>query len=365
MSRVKILPEAEFLIRCCRADASEDWEALLERAEAVRDWDSVVSLSVANGIAPVVLPVFKALAASGIVPDNALTDLRAAAILDVARVVRLRSALRGMLPALHESGLRVILLKGVGLASLIYDDPNVRPSRDIDLLCREEDFAETRNLLVSLGYNSDAPAALPRLHTEHESHLDRHFFHPDGLVHVEVHLDSIKLGVRARHLESMWTRALPIELEEGPVLIPAPADQFLMLSVHLHRHGFNRLIWFKDIDLLVRRYGPELDWKQIVTEARREGAGASVWYTIHFLRQAFGTPVPHQLDSELKPSLLVRRIFSRIWPDSRVLNLQARTKRRAVQFAVAESWRGIVPSLLLMGRRRDKVSILIRRLLSF
>ena len=362
---MKTIPEAEFLIRCCRLDTSQDWAGLRQRAAAVRDWDSVIRLSADNGIAPLVLHVFKALAESGSMPERAAGELRKVAVLDVARVVRLRSALREILPPLHRSGAGVIILKGLVLGPLLYDDPGLRPSRDIDLMCKEEDYERVRDTMVSLGYETDASPKLSPREAQLESHFDRHFFHPDGLVHVELHLDSMKLGVRAKHLESMWTRALPVEIEGAPALAAAPEDQLLTLSVHLHRHGFNRLIWFKDIDLLIRRYGGEFDWKRIVSEARAEGAAVSLWYIARVLRKMFGTPFPRDAISQLTPNPFIRWTFARIWPESRVLSLRSLTKRRAVQFTPSESWRGIIPSLLLMGRRRDKMGLLLRRLLPF
>ena len=93
--------------------------------------------------------------------------------------------------ALQDAGVRVIVLKGVALATLVYSDPNVRPSQDIDLLCREEDYRKVRDTLVSLGYDTDADPTLPVRRADHEGYFDRHFFNPDGLVHVELHLDSL------------------------------------------------------------------------------------------------------------------------------------------------------------------------------
>ena len=53
------------------------------------------------------------------------------------------------------------------------------------------------------------------------------------------------------------------------------ADQLVHLSVHVQKHGFNRLIWLKDIDLLLRM-GTEVDWRRAVEIAREEGVTASV-----------------------------------------------------------------------------------------
>jgi hypothetical protein len=95
------------------------------------------------------------------------------------------------------------------------------------------------------------------------------------------------LGVRFSPEEARWERAVPARDVPGALMLSI-VDQLVHLSVHVQKHGFNRLIWLKDIDLLLR-IGTEADW------------------------------------------------------------------RRAVQFHVADSWRGMLPSLVLLGHRRQRL----------
>ncbi len=156
-----------------------------------------------------------------------------------------------------------------------------------------------------------------------------------------------------------------IQIDGSPAMLLGLEDQVVMLSVHLHRHGFNRLVWFKDIDLLIRKHGDELDWEKILDLARQEAVGPSLWYTFHFLQEMLDTPFPEEAMAALKPSRLVLWTYHAIWPEAGVLDLRGRPKRRALQFSIHVSWRGTIPSLLLMGRRREKIGILMRRLLRF
>ena len=361
----KISPEADFLTFCCREEALGDWDGINRRTLMVRRWDYVRKLWQMHGIAPLLLSLLKRLPEKDSMPDWVFSQLQADAMYNAARVLRLRAALTEILTSLDRNGVRVVVLKGAGLAALVYGNPVLRPSEDIDLLCRERDFEQVHRGLASIGYQTDEGPTLPHRHSREETYFERHFYHPDGLVHVELHVDSIKLGVKPSHSESIWNRARPIEVGRASTLALAPHDQVLMLSVHLHRHGFNRLIWFKDIDLVVRNYRDELDWESLVAEAKAEGAASSLWYTFRLLRKMLDTPFPDGVIPQLKPTPAISWTLARIWPELRVLNLQSVTKRRAVQFSVLESWRGMLPSLLLMGRRREKMGILVRRLLPF
>ena len=361
----KISPEADFLTYCCGDGMSREPSGVDRRAAAVQNWRRVIEMCESHRIAPLLLSQLDENGRDACVPDSAAGELRSLAVLGVALATRLRAALREILFGLDREGASVIVLKGAALVALVYDDPSLRPSEDIDLLCTEEDFERVSRVLLSQGYHGEDDPTLPRRHSHEETYFERHFFSPDGLVHVELHVDSIKLGVKPRHSELLWQKALQIDVEGAPALALSVDDQVVMLSVHLHRHGFSRLIWFKDIDLIIRRHRDELDWETILAAAEAEGAGSSLWLTFRFLDQIFGTPVPAWVVKRLRPNPFIRWAFSRIWPEREVLDLNGESKRRAVQFSVLESLRGTIPSLLLMGRRRAKMKILIQRLLPF
>ena len=235
------------------------------------------------------------------------------------------------------------------------------PSGDIDLLCRESDFAAVHRCLTALGYFTEAPENLPPRVSDKETYFERHFIDHNNSVHIELHVDAMKLGVRSPDPESVWKRAIPIDIDGVPTLGFGMEDQVFSLCVHLHRHGFTRLIWFKDIDLIIRKYGDDLDWETIIELADSEGAGSSLWYTFKLLKIMLDTPISEDLIKKLRPNLIMRRIFSKVWPVSEIVNLSIPTKRRAVQLSVLESWRGMIPALILMGRRREKTWILLKR----
>jgi hypothetical protein len=136
-------------------------------------------------------------------------------------------------------------------------------------------------------------------------------------------------------------------------------DLFLSLAVHLHRHGFERLIWFKDLDLIIRRDGEGLDWRWLDETARDEGVAASLQHTLWLLRRLLDTPLPESAAALAR----VSRLHRLLWRERDVVEAGERRGRwrRAVQFAPAEGLRGALPSLLLMGRRSDKLRALWRR----
>jgi hypothetical protein len=79
-----------------------------------------------------------------------------------------------------------------------------------------------------------------------------------------------------------------------------------------------------------------------------------VWYSLLLAGEVLGAPVPPAALAALRPPLAVRALYRRAWPAARIAGLEGFMRRRAVQFHAAESWRGVLPSLLFMGRRRER-----------
>jgi hypothetical protein len=178
---------------------------------------------------------------------------------------------------------------------------------------------------------------------------------------VEIHADPLQLGIKPTAEDDRWRRAL---LEPGlgaSALVLRDEDQLIQLCVHAHKHGFSRLIWLKDLDLFMRRLGPTVDWLLIDDVARREGVRASLWYALSLAKDLLGTPGT-AVSERMAPAAPVRALYRRIWPRHTIADLDAAMRRRAVQFHVAESWRGMLPTLVLMGRRADRLRLIWRAL---
>src|SRR5207237_1048773 len=133
----------------------------------------------------------------------------------------------------------------------------------------------------------------------------RVFMDPGRGVMVELHLDALQMGLRPAHEDARWNRVKEVPELPGALMLSLE-DQIIQLSVHVHKHGFDRLIWLKDLDLIVREYGGELDWPMILTSARAEGVDGSVWYSLWLAAELFAAPVPPEVLAAFSPGAIVR-----------------------------------------------------------
>jgi hypothetical protein len=354
---MRVSAEARFITRCVREPEDLLPQELQQIARAVEDWDVVADLAGRHGVAGFVR---QAITRDNLaVPPYVAEGLRAAALAQLTHVARLDVALGKILPALQQAAVPTIVLKGPVLSRLVYRDQTLRPYSDLDLNVREPDEQTVSETLVATGL-VEVPhgAEVERLTHAHHVHgggaFHRVFLAPGGGVMVELHLDPLQMGLRPTLEAARWERAQPMPDLPGALMLSLE-DQIIQLSVHVHKHGFNRLIWLKDLDLLVREYGETLDWKTVQASARAEGVEGSVWYTLWLASQVLGTPLPPGPMRALAPNLALRRLYRMVWPPDGVADLRGHMRRRAVQFLAADSWRGMLPNLILMGRRGDRL----------
>src|SRR5437764_84304 len=81
-------------------------------------------------------------------------SLREIAIRAAAGEAARLADLRAVLAAFDASGIRVLIIKGTGLAYDMYPSPELRPRGDTDLLIRESDLDVVRTMLQGRGYTS-------------------------------------------------------------------------------------------------------------------------------------------------------------------------------------------------------------------
>src|SRR3954453_19491108 len=221
-------------LRALLRGESAEWP----RAATAADTAQLIESIEQNGVGPLVYARL-----SGWPICDALRDvaIRAAA----AETARLRD-LRTLLAAFEASGIRVLIIKGTGLAYDIYPSPELRPRGDTDLLIAESDLDSVRRILFAGGYTSPLTSG-DTLAIRQQS------FTRGGHVY-DVHWDVANSPVVRDALprEELLGRAIPVPRIAPNALAPSHVDALLLACIHrvAHHHDVERLIWLYDIHLL-------------------------------------------------------------------------------------------------------------------
>jgi hypothetical protein len=364
MRKLRRSPEVELVLLCLKEHSARGRQDLIDTLPRVNDWSLVCKLASAHRISPLIVRALAGEDTAPLVPQAALNALRSDVMAKVVTTLSLGCGLEEALLGLEARDVPVLLLKGPVVADLLYADPALRPYTDIDILVPADRTIEADAVFRDLGY------AVEEDHGGHEGPHGGTAEHPLETLYVrswppgrlDVHFDHLQIGLRPNELSGLWDRSRPWRHHGGLAKAPALADLFLMLAVHLHRHGFNRLIWFKDLDLFLRKHGQSLDWAWVGRKASAEGVSLSLNLALRRVHSLLGAPIPAEARRLMRITPAVV-LSSLLWPEAGLFDVHGRPSRwrRAVQFVPWEGIRGATPSLLLMGRRADKLRALWRR----
>lgn len=223
------------------------------------------------------------------------TTLRDACVVEA---VREREIVR-LLGALHEAGVRPLLVKGTALAYSLYGAAHLRPRVDTDLLMAAEEIRRATATLEALGYSRSAQNVGQLV--SHQLALVRLDAH--GVWHaVDLHWRLANPHVFATLLPASELAASAVPLPAlGPYArTPDGPHALLVAAMHLAAHHAHhvRLIWLYDLHLLCSRTSGDA-LRQMAAVARDRGLASVCARGLHLARAWFDTPVPDGVLAEL------------------------------------------------------------------
>lgn len=330
-------------------------------------WPKVVELAIEHRVAPLLYEAVQQVHEWG-----APAAVRAALQIQVVRSGATRllceSTLVDVIRILRAQGLEIIVLKGPTVAHSVYRRPELRIYHDLDVLCRIDDYPTLHRALSDRGYSSAGTLEALGTHgclaekpSPSESHAVRSFYDPSGDVKIEVHFDVFQLGLIDRNAVEFWLQARTLDVSGVEIHMLSPEHQFLHLAAHAHRHGYSRLSWLIELDQLMRRGRESLDWALVADVARSEGFGTGLRHALLTVHAVLGAPLP-----TLPPATVEERLLSvcyrLLWPFERAAKLNQLERHRLLHFLPDDpDPRNVLYGLVLVGRRREKLHGLLRR----
>jgi hypothetical protein len=197
----------------------------------------------------------------------------------------------------QQEGVDMMPLKGIVLATRLYNDPGLRSARDIDLLARPEDLTRAHELLTKHGYKRVSPPSEMR-GKQSAAYLERCFhwvYAKDGGVIVELHWRLSRWS--NEQMELFWSRSKGLDWMGCRLFQPDDCMLLLSLCDHGSGHRFSRLKWLSDIAMLVATVD-RWDWSDVTATAKIIDVELPLAQSFILIRGLFGVPPPTEL-SEL------------------------------------------------------------------
>ena len=299
------------LIACLRNDKLGP-EAASVSALSAQEWQNLLALSTMQRVTPLLWHRLKQKGLDKCVPDAATATFHAAFHRNTMNNLRLNGELRFLLNALNAENISLILLKGIVLANMIYENIDLRGMSDIDVLAHPCDLQRIADILISMGYQPSHDINVNYIiQTEH--HLP--VLIKKGLTSIEIHWN-ITHPNRNYSIEpyGLWERAVPIQIAGSNALMLSSEDLLLHLCLHnsyLHPFTFG-LSPFCDIAETIDHFGSALNWKTIAERAVSQKWQRGVYLALRMAVDLAGASVPDNILKKLHPTDMSETILETV-----------------------------------------------------
>ncbi len=268
------------------------------------DWPELLDQADRHGIIPLLHHHLRQSPALT-VPETVQTTLAERSRSCLAWNLRLSHEQLRLLDRFNKAGIPVIPLKGLYLADLLYDDSALRPTSDLDLLVKVQDFDKSQRVLEEAGC-----AKLADEEQGAEYHVS--YVTTDGSaghVLIELHRALGESHVAGLDIEAIWRAAAPSTWEDRTIWTMAPQDLFLYTCLHAVKDGLASIRSLLDITLLLERYGQDLPWQELAQQVNRARIETPISLSLLLSRELLEASVPSEFLAAIRPSRNLSRLL--------------------------------------------------------
>lgn len=224
-------------------------------------------------------------------PVELRQPLDAARRQQVFSTLRLVQALGEIQAACSAAGVRLIVLKGVALSTILHGDAAARQSGDLDVLVEPDALGQLVDILADLGFAPDPMwrgATRARFDEIARTHHEFVFERADGVM-VEAHTRLTTAFIPyVPTFEALWRERQSVRLGDREVATPGWTDTVVHLATHGYRHAWARLGWLCDIAHVMARR--DIAWDEVDRRARAQREWVAVAGALALAHDLLGAP---------------------------------------------------------------------------
>jgi len=239
---------------------------------------------------------------TALVSDIFIETLRQSRLLATACYMLQSQALKQIKSTLENENITHVVFKGCHIRESIYDEPDVRPACDIDVLISLDDQIRTIQALDNAGYQFDPNAE----NISHETTLYK------GEISIDLHWDILRPGrTRVPMTEILLKTRKEFPTHWG---FNNEASLFLMLAHPVFtKYSTTPYSYLtRIVDLAHWIEIKKLDWGQLYNWLEEAGMQTAAWITLEWLRQLTKVETPGFLMNKIQPGN-IKTIYLKHW----------------------------------------------------
>ncbi|WP_342481779.1 nucleotidyltransferase family protein [Paenibacillus sp. FSL L8-0340] len=305
----------EFLIETAKLNPNIDFLTKLNSTDL--DWEYILKQSKFHSILQL---IYYHCSSLKVIPTHYENLLRSNYVLAESKGRLMTDEYKNVLKRFNEEGVKVIVLKGVYLATKVYKNVALRPFGDMDILIEKESINKVFKILLELGYSQSeidpasgeqVPLGEDRLqgYEQELQHFGEFFkLNKSPLLkngfYIDVHHRlSTVFDKFSYNIDEIIDRSVEDYLDETPIFRLSNEDFLTHLCTHLYWHTQSlrdildgedaRLLAYTDIRSFLQTH--EIDWELLFQRAKKNNTDSALYYTLHHAQLLFGDVIPHKI----------------------------------------------------------------------
>jgi hypothetical protein len=305
--------EGRALLSCLATNGTAQ-EIVSDITDPRLSWEKVFDVARQLGVGPLLYFRLGELGSRDKLPADIVRESKEQCFSSQARNMKVYAGLRKVLAAFACEGLPVIVLKGAALAELAYQHIGLRMMADVDLLVEKKSLDKAGAIVERLGFLANESYRDKQWYKDHHHHLVP-YVSPDGSMTIEIHWHIIeRTALMDLPIDQLWACAQSVRIASVPCL--ALSVEHMLLHVALHLSGPNRFLGqlrsLCDVAELVRRFGHELNWKELLRTAALADANKPLYVVLCLVHDALGAAVPVEVSRQLKQDISLLPLEERL-----------------------------------------------------
>ncbi|PEZ83320.1 nucleotidyltransferase family protein [Bacillus sp. AFS017274] len=219
------------------------------------DWGLFLQLARHHRIYPLIYSKLKRINKK-YVPHHVIESLYQEYKKNTFQMLQLSGEMEQISKLFNESDIRLLFLKGPVIAHDLYGDISLRTSKDLDIIIPMTDLEKAEEILITNGYEKENQPNFLNEWKWRNHHIA--FFHKHNKIQIEVHWRLEPFPSKEPSFNELWERKRTSTITRSPTYFLGKEDLFFYLVSHGARHGWFRLRWLLDIDLMLKK-GLNLD----------------------------------------------------------------------------------------------------------
>lgn len=281
-----------FIKRCLKSQLGTPFlsDPLTDDSLSSFRWDGFIAIAQQEHVAPILYTILRQYSW---VPEIINRQLYQAYRDNSIRNTVLYTELKKIICILQTEEIAHILLKGSGLAPIIYNDIGQRPMADIDLLVKKEDIYRLIRCLSPHGYSL----------TQADSHINHLLRFENEIVLTKPGLVNVFLEAHWTIFDSpyyqaiipptwLWQSAIKYRFEDQEILLLGHHAQILHLCGHLYlHHTGNEVLWQFDLAAWVDKFNAQISWDELLSFAQKFKLVQPIKFLIPKISKDYGVSI--------------------------------------------------------------------------